>query len=1216
MEFRHSIALTERLNIIRYVYGISGAVEMSSNQLDALWRICNTAEDREAIMVFLANASSNDISQGPHLPNDSVSSQTHQPLTSSYSDTVKLYAFQTLFCSSDIDWENLGLKAYKSFQSLFRTLKALAQSFASVQGPALDTLWRICLKAGNDDVASQAMKDLLHLYSSMSAIKRENENASKNAWAKKSTEEIPFDSIESFANKIYGCLEEVRNGLREGDKLSERSAERCVRILNAAIGHTVGSSKGASTVHFKPSSVKGLVHNVKDIVQLFPHGLRGQACYRTISVVAKRASSGRRPQSERFFLQVHPLETLMSINRKVAIRCNHDTTLVRPVSFNNNRSNLNVEPENSIVDDLGIVEGSEVVFLLCNNALPQNQNNKNGRPNDKKSGLEMSDIFGGNGQGPSDQFFETLLDVLEALPTALGNTSNEKLDTQRFVWDLLQSVPSNAGVVEKVRDVAQCPFVTQIDEEKSEENKHEDKMLVDIKKNESEWAKLLDLNHYQKAVYVLQVVDSFLQPSTELMEQVDRRKRLASTIVHDAASFRQAFIESGGFDAIIIFFNRVRTFDHKNNHALRRENAYIFRIIKCCLFGQVDSLNLENDKPLRPPTKDNLGSTLLKSLKGSKHFFTNLAGSIVTDKGISDNAIIDAILILQSLFMSDDGNASVFVSIPYNLAEKLIILLLMWENDGALNAVAIGTGRQIRRTAEELVLLTPVLSSHALPWLVMALDTINSNADSSDEYFSVVIRLVAQNKDMDGDNGSKSHEQLSFLSTALCRKLAQCPRPDISSIDYSTGVLCGCLKLLKALIQIGAAGTLSDGVLLLLNSMNVPAWAQKQSFSSLSEDDTTLINLMGVIFDAFLSDDNSSSDLALCSDNKSRRLGFDVLSACANSCLEGKGYIALSSRIRNIITSSSPFLRHRWGQNLTADDIGTLNASTNTSQYSGLRNQGCTCYMNSVLQQLFMMPELRKILCSATLPSILRSSGGALTTNGADLIGKYVSMHWENGASYDAVVLSYNSQTTMHCIRYLLPKVSGVNGVPEHRLQNAQNDYSNLIDELPDEFILAEGRPGKETGVFEVIRPNKNEGLESEMHQNMVEGDNSSDALIRSNVKETEDEFSYRRLLEEVQRTFVHLDKGSRGRVFDPRSLVESSGCLKLEFDIWQQNDASEFAMKLLDKLEVPLKRWSPNHFKYLEHTFRLKQTKQKCCKECGLKVSGNHVTIWHSFII
>jgi hypothetical protein len=104
-------------------------------------------------------------------------------------------------------------------------------------------------------------------------------------------------------------------------------------------------------------------------------------------------------------------------------------------------------------------------------------------------------------------------------------------------------------------------------------------------------------------------------------------------------------------------------------------------------------------------------------------------------------------------------------------------------------------------------------------------------------------------------------------------------------------------------------------------------------------------------------------------------------------------------------------------------------------------------------------------------------------------------------------------------------------------------------------------------------------------------------------LKESEDEASSRKLLEEVQRTFVNLDE-ARGRCYDPRALVEASHCLKLEFDVWQQNDAAEFATKLLDRLEISLKKWSPSHFKYLTHKFGLKTTKQKICKECGLKVS------------
>jgi ubiquitin carboxyl-terminal hydrolase 9/24 len=235
-------------------------------------------------------------------------------------------------------------------------------------------------------------------------------------------------------------------------------------------------------------------------------------------------------------------------------------------------------------------------------------------------------------------------------------------------------------------------------------------------------------------------------------------------------------------------------------------------------------------------------------------------------------------------------------------------------------------------------------------------------------------------------------------------------------------------------------------------------------------------------------------------------------------------------------------------------------------------------------------------MCAAPLPTRLRTSGGTYA-KGAELVGKKISAQWDNGISYDAVVEGFDSSTGMHSIRYLPMRVATVGGAGHQQVH--PEDVANMPPEMLEEFFLSEGRPGKETGVCEIIEEvsavatgeNTDEGCHSDS------GDNDE-------FKETVEEVASRHLLEEVQRTFIHLDEGSRGRCFDPRALVEACTCLKLEFDVWQQNDASEFAMKLLDRMEIALKRWAPEQFRYLDHTFGLKQTKQKMCKECGLKVS------------
>ena len=62
----------------------------------------------------------------------------------------------------------------------------------------------------------------------------------------------------------------------------------------------------------------------------------------------------------------------------------------------------------------------------------------------------------------------------------------------------------------------------------------------------------------------------------------------------------------------------------------------------------------------------------------------------------------------------------------------------------------------------------------------------------------------------------------------------------------------------------------------------------------------------------------------------------------------------------------------------------------------------------------------------------------------------------------------------------------------------------------------------------------------------------------------------FAQVLVETQRAFCHLHRSEK-RTFDPRVFVDACKCLNLNYNVYQQNDASEFCDKLLEKLEAAL---------------------------------------------
>ncbi len=1193
--------------------------------------------------MFLANASKPDDGAYNQLNErnfDSTRPEHHlrniSCLSPCFSDNA--YIFKNLFCA-DVGgpgWENLGEPAYQSFQSFDAKESRTSPS-------TTDALWRICLSAGNDAVATRAMDDLVAVYISGSNVALDSEGGVNN----------------NFSQRVYNCLVQVKEGLKLGNRSSERSAERCIRILSAAIEkcNSLGASAGAVAERFgaliQQQHDGSSPATVEEFLNLVPHGMRGVYSCNTVSIIAKATARGsgnsngnpdavavddmvtQSKKPDRFLLEIHPLQTLGSIKHQIAAHCNHDEKRMKLNNLSGQKrsangdfdSRLSTLPDATLAADLGIVEGSEIIALLSDKIVANTTTDSVrvnnvavhlptlGPPNEQvrehissptvpsatSSTLDLTGLFSRNGpDGTSNLFFDTLMSVLELLPvnTTLIIDSNgwnkidygrKRVDSHSLAWGLLLAMPTNAGIIANVH--AACSA-------KAKSIPSGDDMAVESIGGASDWSSLLDFSHFERSVYVMQILDSFLRPAHVIFTSLPGD--VATVLTHSmscmALEFRTNFIRSGGFEAVLrLFILSGKSNDKNMGHRHKMGNECALRIIKECFFA-CDALSKEGMDMI-----SSLGEVTIGK------FLNSLVAITIEDCGVSDNAILRVLKLVRMMLESGGGAITTsFTSLPGNVAETFLTSLLLWKGSGPLASTSFRSAVSIRKSTEEMILALPLLSASALPWLVRSLGNIDPFTDGSDEFFSVLLKLV------NSVNHIERASELRDLGTAVCVKVASYPRPncDTANTDHSTGVLCGCLNLIIALIEVSGDNQycfLVEGSRHIMRTLPICPWsdeilsesAEQWGQSNLSANDKAIIDLMGSIFDGFISTAQSSESSPICCDSFSRHIAFKVVSTAAKYCGGGAGYRILSQKINCIISKVAPSLRHRWGSSIASAEGRLANRDTNSVLYSGLKNQGCTCYMNSVLQQLFMMPALRKNLCSARLPTMLRTSGGGSIAKGDALVGEKISIHWENGSKYDATVIKYEEATGMHTINYCPIKVATELGQPY-----SGPDIGSLPLDLPEEYILTDGRPGKETGVFEIIS--------SKVSSASVTGESLDDDGSKLNaqvtlceVNESQDESSSRKLLEEVQRTFVNLEE-ARGRCFDPRSLVEASHCLKLEFDVWQQNDASEFAMKLLDRLEISLKKWCPSHFEYLAHTFGMKKTTQKICRECGLKVRIN----------
>lgn len=310
---------------------------------------------------------------------------------------------------------------------------------------------------------------------------------------------------------------------------------------------------------------------------------------------------------------------------------------------------------------------------------------------------------------------------------------------------------------------------------------------------------------------------------------------------------------------------------------------------------------------------------------------------------------------------------------------------------------------------------------------------------------------------------------------------------------------------------------------------------------------------------------NSEKDNAVCNNPPSRSAAFGVLLAYARCSSQYFEFIV--EEVQRLVRATAKHLTHAFNIQISYD------IKTASIPHTGLKNQGCTCYLNSLLQLLYGSASFREQLLALPIKAIHRSTVWHL--DALDIVGSYVLCEYsvpsghlatDVGQGADFVVIYGSPWRLGKCIGYDADTSS-------HRVQ-----YFNLATSAIDEvahFSLHNGRFNKETGRVKVlpldllVLPPLSKPVDSPEYVRAVMA-----ALQASSASIwclSDKEEAALRVVEQLQRTFVYLKRSQR-KYYDPRPLVEACKSLNLNYNIYHQNDAAEFYDQLLDRIEMVAK--------------------------------------------
>ena len=841
-------------------------------------------------------------------------------------------------------------------------------------------------------------------------------------------------------------------------------------------------------------------------------------------------------------IRTHPLHSIHKLRKMIAAA----ERFAEPsrLTFDGQSKNLNDVDQRSLLSDMGLHEGSEVSAYYSttpsytgttfhNNTASSTHQNRvldaypyssdqksfDEKIGDNQDAINVQALLSGD-----DARFSCLLDLCDIV--------QDEAILQKL-WLLISMTPTQTLVT--------SAYETMIDECAVELAKVSDSSSAAVQLPNIDWRAFVfggqSDGSASRTCYMLQTLDYMLQPAKEASNKDAQAQ---------ADRFKQLFLQSGGFKTVLdIVLSKAPTAS-KSTEAGQDVSPYIQRIASATslhilhflLFHGLD-IDVDHMTHVIPTSRileDGSNSADMDlselGLKEYAEAVTRAAERAVSDKRayttdmiatsnererilseMKQNPLELAELVrkLEKMTIAATMNqqyveVKTFLDILTLLLNLDVVPPMLIEGDQAKTLLVVPLRNElesVRSLCSRFIICVGQKQPQIFQWLVEEVRGVEPGDTACGEIFEAVAALLA-----DGSSDSSTPGDVQALAVFLSGRVLDCRESSLGDFE-----LLGILKILRILvvhhhnvIAQTKLGSCLESTLLSEFLFTVP---------------TSMVHSSGLSGGA-----EKEVDKPLCHTPTLRRTAFDVLQAWQAGS-EGDCRDQMSERIADLLKQAN-LLKHSGKSDdwyLVAAPYDSNKHESDEVVFAGLKNQGCTCYANSTLQQLFMCKRLRRAILEAPMLEHHRATTWHLSD--AELVGRTLMIDTRNQMVCYKVV-DYNEAKRQHTL---------YGPVNEHGkdLGNAKN--------IP----------------FGSMRRYREEG-----RVRLVGVGDSSDKEYATLSQKDRDALT---ILDQLQRTFAYLEF-SRKRYYDPRPLIEACKPLNMEFSVFHQNDATEFFDKLMEFVE------------------------------------------------